>query len=282
MKPDARLDAFARHLQACGFSPHTLDAYLRDVSVFLDYAGQDFSPRTLRRYLGHLLDAGYARKSVARKLAAIRSFLKLHGLQEGRLPRLPKVPRMLPRTLQTRQAAEVLSVPEGDGPLALRDRAILELLYATGVRVSELCGLDLEDVDSSDGIARVMGKGGKERLVPVGSLAIAALGAYLKSGRPTLAGGSGCAALFLNRSGGRLSTRSVRTVVTRSSGRAGLRASPHTLRHSAATHLLEGGADLRSVQELLGHASLSTTQIYTHVSRERLKAIYDAAFSWRR
>jgi integrase/recombinase XerC len=277
MRADGAAAAFAGHLRARGFSPHTVDAYVADVSVFLEYAGDRCDVRTLRRYLGHLLDAGYARRSVARKLAAIRAFFRYRGLEDARLPRLPKLPRTLPRSLRSYQMAAVVSVPEGDDPRALRDRAILELLYATGVRVSELCGLDLEDVDSSYGLARVLGKGGRERIVPVGSAAIEALGAYLKLGRPALAGASGCPALFLNRGGGRLSTRSVRSIVTRACEQAGVRGSPHTLRHSMATHMLENGADLRSVQEVLGHASLSTTQIYTHVTRERLKAIYDAA-----
>lgn len=282
MSQPAGLQAFADHLCQRGLSPHTQTAYLADVATYLEYAGEPPDPRSLRRYLGHLLDAGYARRSVARKLAAIRCYLQWQGRQGGRLPRLPKLPQLLPHVLSADQAAATVTAPAGDTPQALRDRAMLEFLYATGVRVSELCGLDLADVDASDGLARVLGKGGKERLVPVGSLALAALGAYLQAARPLLAGASACPALWLNRAGRRLSVRSVRNVVTRACLQVGARGSPHTLRHSAATHLLEGGADLRSVQEILGHASLSTTQIYTHVSHERLKAIYDQAFGWRR
>jgi integrase/recombinase XerC len=273
---DPRLDAFADQLRLRGFSPHTVAAYTRDVASFLAYAGSG-DAAALRRYLGHLLDAGYARRSVARGLAAIRAFLRFSGEDASRLPRLPKIPATLPRVLPNYRVAAVIAAPEGDGPQALRDRAILEFLYATGVRVSELCALDGADVDGTTGLARVSGKGGRERLVPVGSAALEALGHYLERGRPLLAGRASCPALWLNRRGGRLSTRSVRSMVARCCERVGARGSPHTLRHSAATHMLEGGADLRALQEFLGHASLSTTQIYTHVTRERLKEIYDAA-----
>lgn len=277
------LQAFFDFLRAQrGASERTLAAYRVDLRQFgrLCPSWATGDVHTLRRYLAQLQAAGYERRTIARKLAAVRSFYRFLVL-DGRLAqspaqylRTPKVPRTLPRTLSERQAAEVVAAPDASTPHGLRDQAILELLYGAGLRVSECCGLDLADVDfdARGGTVRVLGKGGKERVVPFGTHAAEALRRYLKLGRPRLAAGvTQGFPLWLNRDGGRLSVRSVHAMVTRSSGGA---AAPHTLRHAYATHLLDRGADLRAVQELLGHASLSTTQIYTHVTRERLKQVY--------
>lgn len=279
-----------------GASPHTLEAYANDLSQFFDQMGLGLAPSAedlgaldhlqIRRYLAYLQGRGYTRRSIARKLAALRSFFRYlcrterleHNPVKG-VP-TPKAGRQLPRFLHVDEAAALIERPRGETILGQRDRALMEVLYAAGLRVSELAGLDLEDVDASVGTVRVMGKGGKERIVPLGSEALGALGAYLDVARPRLLSrrrdGRGERALFLNRSGRRLSVRSIANVVKHYAREAtpGREVTPHTLRHSFATHLLENGADLRAVQELLGHASVSTTQIYTHVSRERLRAVY--------
>jgi integrase/recombinase XerC len=191
----------------------------------------------------------------------------------------PKSQRDLPGVLRTDQAEELVTAPAlADDPIALRDRAILELLYATGIRVSELVGLDIDDVDASRRVVRVLGKGAKERSAPYGQPAQQAVDAWLRRGRPRLATRGSGASLFVGAKGRRIQATTVRQVVSGYAQAAGLpHISPHGLRHSAATHLLEGGADLRSVQELLGHASLSSTQIYTHVSIERLRSAYEQA-----
>lgn len=280
-----------------GASKHTIEAYASDLAQFFVFCDmEDRLPAVedldamnhthLRRYLAFLQSRGYTRRSVARKLAAVRSFFRYLCRQE-RLDHnpvagvsTPKIGRQLPRFLHVPEVTAILEQPRLDSPLGLRDRALLEVLYASGLRVSEVVGLDLDAVDASAGYVRVMGKGSKERIVPLGSEAIAALGSYLGSGRPHLLRrrrSDAELALFLNRFGRRLSARSVRNLVQRYGGQAlpGRRPSPHMLRHSFATHLLDNGADLRAVQELLGHASVSTTQIYTHVTRERLRAIYE-------
>lgn len=283
-----------------GASPHTLEAYASDLVQFFAFLGfEEGLPSApdlervdhlqVRRYLGWLQGQGYTKRSVARKLAALRSFYRFL-CREGRLALNPvkgvSTPRMglrLPRFLDAGEMAGLVEAPRGDSPGELRDRAMLETLYAAGLRVSELVGLNLEDVDASAGMVQVLGKGGKERVVPLGSQAIAALDRYLPVGRDRLlagrAGGGTEKALFLSRLGRRISTRSVRNIVQRYSEGldAARRPSPHTIRHSFATHLLDNGADLRAVQELLGHASVSTTQIYTHVTRERLRAVYQQA-----
>lgn len=283
-------------------SPHTLLNYRRDVGQFLSFwrgrgeqAGEppwdQVDVSLVRRYLAHLQHRGYARRSVARKLAALRSFYRFlvrEGVLPGNVFRLvhtPKLEKKLPRFLDEDEMTTLLSRPDPSNPLGLRDRAILELLYGSGLRVSELCALDLQDVDHSDGDVRVSGKGKKERQVPVGSFALGALAAYLRAGRPAiLAGARGQAgraeaALFLNHRGTRLTPRSVARLVQRYVREAALvrGCTPHTLRHTFATHLLSRGADLRDVQELLGHSSVSTTQIYTHVSQERLRQVYRKA-----
>lgn len=283
------LDAFADELRVQGRSEHTRTAYLGDLLRLdadlpsgLPWSGVEL--RHLRSHLAHRLEQGVSRRTQARMLSTARTFFRFLRLT-GRIAddpsaalHAPKLGRPLPEVLSVQETAIGLERPPLDTPLGLRDRALLELLYGAGLRVSEAVGLRLGDLDLARCEVRVMGKGRRERLVPVGGAALAALERYLAEGRPALLtrGGSKPAAqaLFLNRWGGALGTRGVRQRVVAWMGRPGRRIGPHTLRHAYATHLLEGGADLRSVQELLGHASLSTTQIYTHVSRARLKEVH--------
>ncbi|HEX3792715.1 MAG TPA: tyrosine recombinase XerC [Pseudonocardiaceae bacterium] len=247
----------------------------------------DLDLAVLRSWLAELRASGASRSTLARRAASARTFTAW-AAHTGRLavdpgPRLaaPRPHRALPAVLRADQAAAALAAAEsgaeeGD-PIALRDQAMLELLYATGIRVSELCGLDVDDLDYSRRVIRVFGKGRRERVVPFGIPAERAVRHWQESGRSRLASGRSSAALFLGARGGRVDPRSVRRVVHDAVGAVPGAADmgPHGLRHSAATHLLEGGADLRSVQELLGHATLATTQLYTHVTVERLKAIHD-------
>jgi integrase/recombinase XerC len=288
------VDAFGRHLrQVDDRSPHTVRAYLSDVVSMLGHAvacGRDrldlLDLDVLRSWLAAQQAAGAARSSQARRAAAARAFTgwaRRSGLADGdAAARLasPKAHRELPTVLRAEQAAALVETVEPDDPpeLRARDRVLLELLYATGARISELCGLDRADVDAGRRVIRVFGKGAKERSVPYGVPAAEALDAWLRVGRPVLAGPGSADALLLGERGGRLQPSVARRVVDRAARAAGLpHTSPHDLRHSAATHLLDGGADLRAVQELLGHASLSSTQIYTHVSTERLKAAFRQA-----
>ena len=241
------------------------------------------SSDAVRAYLQWLDQNGGKPASLARKLAAVRSFyryLTRRGLI-GRNPvdgmRTPKQPKFLPRVLTKDDADALMTFPAGGTVGSLRDRALLETLYSTGARVSELVALDLEDVHESEGLVRLQGKGRKERIVPIGELALESIRRYRKS-LPRLSAYSPSRALFCNQRGGRLTSRSVARIVTKYSSRlAGGAVSPHTLRHSFATHLLDEGADLRSIQEMLGHASLSTTQRYTHVATDQLMAVYDRA-----
>jgi integrase/recombinase XerC len=287
---------FLRRLQAeRGASPHTLKGYREDLIAAADYfaddAGQSPDPATitavdLRGFLSALHEAGYAKTSIARKLSALRSFY-CWGQREGwatsnpaRALRNPRKGRKLPHFLTTEEIGKLLAAPVVDDPLGLRDRAILETLYSAGLRVSELAGLNDGDLDLTQGVVRVRGKGRRERLAPLGSYAIKALTAWLK--RRRLAGGAAPSRespVFVNRFGKRLTTRSVGRMLEKYLAETGLdqRTSPHTLRHSFATHLLDRGADIRSVQELLGHKSLVTTQIYTHVSTANLRAAYEKA-----
>jgi tyrosine recombinase XerC len=288
---DAELiEEFLRHLSLeRRLSPHTVGAYrtdLRGLAAFLGRGGESLrtaGPALLRRWLAHLGTRGYARSSIARKAASVRSlyrFLARRGLvrrNPATLLSAPKVPSLLPSVLKAGEAEALLEAPSTEDPWALRDRAILELLYASGLRVSELCGLDVPDTDLDRGRVRVLGKGGREREIPVGEVAAESLRSYLKRGRGRIAPkGDRVAALFFNRRGKRMSPRDARAVVEkyRRAVLMGRRVSPHTLRHSFATHLMEGGADIRVVQELLGHASLTNTQRYTHVSRRRLFGAY--------
>ncbi|MDD2367228.1 MAG: tyrosine recombinase XerC [Desulfuromonadaceae bacterium] len=271
------------------FSPHTLAAYQNDLLQLLAFItkekGDFFSARDLdhlilRRYLAGL-SKSQKKSSIGRKLAAIRSFFRFlmrRGVIDknpAELISTPKKNQQLPFHLDIDQTTSLMEAPEDQHKNGLRDRAILELLYSSGLRVSELTSLDIGELDLFNGIVRVTGKGGKERIVPVGSRAVQAVRAYLElrsTAEPR-------APLFLNTRGGRINRRSVAAVIDKYVIRiaAFKRISPHTLRHTFATHLLEGGGDLRAIQELLGHASLSTTQKYTHVSIDRLMEVYDKA-----
>lgn len=270
-------------------SPHTLTAYRRDLEQLAAFVVRekgesatvgDVDHLLLRRYLA-LLGKSAKKSSIGRKLAAIRSFFKfllrsgIVGKNPAELIATPKKENRLPFHLDIDQVTTLVEAPADDQKYVLRDRAVLEMLYSCGLRVSELTGLNISELDLSGGMVRVMGKGGKERIVPVGSRAITAVSAYLAERREA----TGSAPLFLNTRGQRINRRSVARIVDVYVSRiaAFKRISPHILRHTFATHMLEGGADLRAIQELLGHASLSTTQKYTHVGIDRLMEVYDKA-----
>ncbi len=272
-----------------GLAENTLLAYARDLSRLSAFARSrqrqllDLSQRDLADFIGSLRAAGLAPRSVARSVHAVRGFYRF-CLRENRIEldpmenlRAPKIFKGLPRYLTFAQVEALLAAPDTETPLGLRDRAMLEVLYATGLRVSELIGLVPDDVDLTVGILRCLGKGRKERLVPVGSVARKWVARYLAEVRGGLAGTRGRRELFLNHRGGRLSRMGLWGIVRRHALTAGVagQLTPHVLRHSFATHLLERGADLRALQAMLGHADISTTQIYTHVTRERLRRIYD-------
>jgi integrase/recombinase XerC len=303
MELDAARDAYERHLSRVRrLSPATVRAYgadLRDLGAAIPGGTplEGIDLEHLRQWLWTATQRGDARSTLARRTAAARGFFAW-ALEEGLIPvdpslRLvaPKRGRSLPKVATADALTGVLAqagerAAAGD-PVALRDHAVLEMLYAAGIRVSELCGLDIDDLDRTRRTVRVLGKGSKERVVPFGLPALHAVEAYLVRGRAALIARAGepgstrsvASALFLGVRGGRMSQRAVYDVVSRELGPAlgSTAVGPHTLRHSAATHLLDGGADLRTVQELLGHASLGTTQIYTHVSAERLAATYKLA-----
>jgi len=265
-----------RHL-----SVHTVDAYRRDLSQFLDFcdrAGvgdlQDVDRPMLRSYLAYLAEGSYARSSVARKVSAIRAFYT-DLARRGQVQANPaeylvatKTPHRLPKALPQRVVESLLEQLVADDPVGVRDRALLEVLYGTGLRVSEVVQLRLEDASST--MITIRGKGDRDRVVPVGDVALAALRDYLADGRPELVSASSGDALWLGVRGLPLTDRGVRRIVRKRAGTF-----PHALRHSFATHLLEGGADLRAVQEMLGHVELGTTQIYTSVTRDHLKATYE-------
>jgi integrase/recombinase XerC len=298
--PDAPdvLAAFVQHLRLeRGLSEHTIRAYTADIGSLLDHANRMGRPRPgdldiaiLRSWLAKLTTTGKARTTLARHAASARVFTAFCSRRgwltpdPGLILATPKAHRLLPGVLSQAQAAALLDPPPDRSPgevnpERLRDDAVLELLYATGIRVGELVGLDVDDVDRARNVVRVLGKGNKQRTVPIGVPAVKAVERWHHSGRPSLATADSGAALFLGARGRRLDQRAVRRMVH---ARIALVADapdigPHGLRHSAATHLLEGGADLRSVQEILGHATLATTQVYTHVSVERLRATYDRA-----
>jgi integrase/recombinase XerD len=289
----AAIDAYLAHLLAeRGLARHTVDAYRRDLADFVAYAGRrganapdGLHRSTITLYLLGLRRRGLADSSIARRLAAVRGWTGFL-LREGALADDPALDltaarrgRRLPDTLTVDEVERLLAQPRGDGPQALRDRAILELLYAAGLRVGELVGLDVADVHLSVEYVRCVGKGSKERVVPIGAAAVRALQRYLVQARPVLVGRRQTAALFVNRRGGRLTRQSVWSLLRRCARAAAIRKPihPHTLRHSFATHLLDGGADLRAVQEMLGHASVVTTQIYTHLTRSRLREVYRRA-----
>jgi len=295
MTDDARdrafwIEGFADHLALeVGSSELTVEAYLRDVRRFADYAAGtgasgpgSVSPALVRAFVYHLKDLGLATASIRRQISALRTYYRfLTG--EGHAAADPterlETPRgwhTLPDVLSLREVEELLGAPHPDEALAWRDRALLELGYGTGARVSELVHLGIQDVAFEEGLVRLFGKGGKERLVPVGRRALGAVALYLREIRPRLDHGNGVGKLLLNARGRPLSRVGAWGIIKRAAERAGLtkRVTPHTLRHTFATHLLEGGADLRAVQEMLGHADLSTTQIYTHVDREYLRSVH--------
>lgn len=269
-------------------SPHTIANYSKDLASFSVFLGVkdvgEIDHLTLRKFLAELRAKNYSKRTVARKLASLRSFFKFM-FREGHIKTnpisavsTPKLDKKLPVILDVAKAARLVQSPADDTAAGSRDRAILETLYSTGIRVSELVGLDMDDIDFISEVVKVFGKGSKERIVPIGRPAVDAIRRYVdkKSGIKRV---KDRAAVFLNKSGKRLTDRSVRRVVDKYIRLCSIaeHISPHSLRHSFATHLLDRGADLRSVQELLGHANLSTTQIYTHVTMERLKSVYDKA-----
>lgn len=279
----AAIEGLERELRVRGASVHTLRAYRQDleqVAAFLQ--GEELTPARLRAYLGKLQQAGRARRTIARALSALKALGRQRQRAKETAPewlfamRGPRLEKRLPHFFSVEETERLLGRAQARTPLGMRDRALLELLYASGLRVSEACGADLRDLSLESGEVLVHGKGGRERLVPFGGAAASALRDYLSYGRPRLAHTS--QALFLNNRGGRLTTRSVRRILAAYELQAGLpRRGPHTLRHTFATHLLEGGADLRVVQELLGHQSLSSTQIYTHVQAGRMRVVYRKA-----
>ena len=291
----AILEEFDEYLALqCGRSEHTRRAYLGDLRSLFGFidgrAGLDaLSLSILRSWLAAAAGTGAARTTLARRTSAVKAFTAwaarrglLSGDPAARL-QVPKAHRTLPAVLRQDQALEAMAAAksgaeQGD-PLALRDRLIVEMLYATGIRVSELCGLDIDDVDIHHRLVRVLGKGNKQRSAPFGAPAADALRSWLAGGRPALVTAESGPALLLGARGRRLDVRQARTVVHQTIAAVGGAPDmgPHGLRHSAATHLLEGGADLRVVQELLGHASLATTQLYTHVAVSRLRAVHDQA-----
>lgn len=272
-----------------GVSLNTLEAYSRDLNRYVDFAGQkgikdirNISSDTIISFLGELKGSGLATSSINRSLAAIRGFYK-YLLSENIIDENPvasielaKVWMHLPDTVSRDEMSLLLKQPGTKTPLAMRDTAMLELLYATGIRVSELVSLRMSNINWQAGYLIVVGKGSKERIVPIGQMALDCLNQYVGDARPKLAGGRSVNALFLNRSGDALTRQGFWKIVKKYVKKARLnkKVYPHTFRHSFATHLLEGGADLRSVQVMLGHADISTTQIYTHVTRERLREIH--------
>jgi integrase/recombinase XerD len=271
-----------------GLSANTLDAYRRDLERYALFSRPEFGdaiPGTdgVRSYLDSLYRTGLAARSVARHLTTLRNFY-LHLLREGILGEDPtaalKSPRQwknIPKYLNKEEIESLLAAPDTGKPTGLRDRAMLELLYASGLRVSELCSLQLPDLDKEFAVLRVNGKGGKQRIVPTGRHAIHAVTSYLDSGRPALLKGRGSSHLFITARGGRMTRQGFWKLLTGYGKKAGItrHLTPHVVRHSFATHLLEGGADLRSVQTMLGHADISTTQIYTHVMSSRLRKTVD-------
>lgn len=293
---DAQVERFLDHLLVeRGLSSHTIAAYRRDLGRYAAFLaargrtdGRAVKDGDVAAHVAALSASThgdgqpYRATSVVRALSSVRAFHRFL-LREGEVDRdatagvvRPKLPRRLPKPLSIENVTRLLAQPDPSSPAGLRDRAVLETLYGAGVRISELVGLDVDDVDLEEGSVRVFGKGSKERDVPLGRYARDAIAAYLTRVRPQLATRRSRSALFLNQRGGRLTRQGCAGIVSKHAAGAniGTRVSPHTLRHSFATHLLEGGADVRVVQELLGHASVATTQVYTLVSREHLREVY--------
>ncbi|MDH7481368.1 MAG: tyrosine recombinase XerC [Armatimonadota bacterium] len=292
------LERFINHLQAVrNASPNTVRSYATDIKQFLAFLDDEglvtepwhIDAKVVRRYMARLHRLGIGKTSSARKLSSLRAFFKYlvrRGLMSSN-PTIglsgPKIEKRLPKFLREEQINALMQMPNLAEPIGLRDRAILEVLYATGARVSEIVGINLDDLDLTNGEIRVLGKGSKERITFIGRPAQEALDAYINFGRSKLLAkrkdGVTENALFLNRFGRRLTVRSVHRLLDKYFNDVSeeIKISPHVLRHTFATHMLEHGADVRSIQELLGHSSISTTQIYTHVTRERLKEVYDQA-----
>ena len=290
------LDAFLRYLKIeKNASELTLKSYAEDLSLFTEFLDKalgripevaNLGIRQLRQYVAWLHECGYAQTTIARRQASLRSFFR-YCMREGTISnnpakvlRTPRIGRKLPHFLSTEQIGTLLETPPANEPMGLRDRAILETIYSAGLRVAELVSLNIENLDRDEGVLRVIGKGRKERIAPVGKYAEKAIAAWMEVREVNpLAAESEKDALFLNRFGNRLTTRSIGRMLEKHLKAANLDTltSPHTLRHSFATHLLDGGADLRLVQELLGHKSLNTTQIYTHVSTKRMRETYNKA-----
>lgn len=292
------IEDFLTHLRVeKSASNLTLISYKTDLSQFFNFLSREYAipaekisadllnHRTVREYLANMQDNNFSRSTMARKLAALRSFVK-YLCREDILPgnpianvSTPKQEKKLPRFLYPTEIDLLINAPDNNKPMGLRDRAILETLYASGLRVSELVAMNMEDIDWDEEYIKITGKGSKERLVPLGSKAKEALLNYAKNGRPVVLQKNQCnsEAVFLNKFASRISGRSIRNIINKYVNEVAInqKVSPHTLRHSFATHLLNGGADLRSVQELLGHVKLSTTQIYTHLTKERIKSIYN-------
>lgn len=290
------IDGFLRYLKIeRNASELTLKSYSEDFRSLFDYledrcggaAGvSQLDIATLRGYVAYLHECQYAKTTIARRLACLRSFLRycqregLISTNPAKALRTPRTGRKLPHFLTTEQIAQLLEAPPANEPEGLRDRAILETMYSAGLRVAELVGLNIDHWDRDANVLRVYGKGKKERVAPVGRYASKALLRWLEVRRPAdNAGADDRAAVFLNRFGTRITTRSIGRMLEKYLKETGLdrQTSPHTLRHTFATHLLDGGADLRAVQEMLGHKSLTTTQIYTHVSTQRLRDTYESA-----
>ena len=296
---DANIQEFLTHLEAeRGSSSNTVAAYRNDLTQFYDFisaggrlhdgAWDELSRDDLINYILWLKEREYASATVARKVAAMKSFcgylVRSGAIEDNPADELdsPKVKKQLPTTLTPGEVEKLLAMPAqgGNTPKALRDTALLEVLYATGMRVSEVAGLTLDDLDLDGGTVRCVGKGDKERVMPLYAEACRAVGEYVEKGRPALSGhGADDGTLFLNPRGERLTRQGLWLIIKAYARQLGLedRVTPHTLRHSFATHMLNGGAGLREVQKLLGHANISTTQVYTHVTRERLREVYDGA-----
>ena len=287
--PAFRLEQFRDYLALeAGNSRHTVDNYLRDVRRLAEYAagqgarGPDqVTAVQLREFIYFLKDLGLAPATIRRQISALRTYFRFL-VGEGHAARdpserleTPKQWRTLPAVLSVAEVEKLLE-PASEEPLAMRDRALLEFAYATGARVSEVVGVKLQDLVYEEGLVRVFGKGAKERVVPIGRRALGAVALYAREVRPSLDRGKGKGVLFLNARGTPLSRVGAWGIIKQAARRAGLtkRVTPHTLRHTFATHLLEGGADLRAVQEMLGHADLSTTQLYTHVDRDYLRTVH--------
>jgi len=265
-----------------GLAHNTLEAYTRDLKAFADFQGQENGVpglEDLRRYLDSLNNSGLGSRSIARNMATLRNFYRFLAsngtISTDPTERLtaPKQWQSIPKFLNRDQIERLLIAPDSAKPTGVRDRAMLELLYATGLRVSELCGVRIADVQFEAGVLRATGKGNKQRMSPVGKSALAAVRQYLDQSRPKLLRGRSSPFLFVTARGGRLTRQAFWKLLAQNGRKAGIfhNLTPHVIRHSFATHLLEGGADLRSVQTMLGHADISTTQIYTHVLRSRLR-----------